>query len=63
MWAARGYESPIANLNPGQLSILQLQPFSAPEPYRNRDGRNSCLQSLLNAALSSATSVWTASQR
>jgi len=47
MWAARGYESPIAILNPGQLWSLQLQPFYAPEPYRNRDGRNPCLQSLL----------------
>ena len=41
MWAARGYESPIAILNPGQLPILELQLFYAPETYRNRDGRNS----------------------
>ena len=36
MWAARGYESPIAILNPGQLLILQLQLFlrarTLPEP-------------------------------
>ena len=37
MRAARGYESPNAILNPGQLPILELELFCAPEPYRNRD--------------------------
>ena len=40
MWAARGYESPIAILNPGQLPILQPELFYAPEPYRNRDAES-----------------------
>jgi hypothetical protein len=37
MRAARGYESPNAILNPGQLPILELELFYLPEPYRNRD--------------------------
>jgi hypothetical protein len=55
MRAARGYESPNAFLNPGQLPILGPVLFYAPEPYRNRDAEVVCLQSLLDAALSSAT--------
>ena len=64
MWAARGYESPIAILNPGQLLNLATHSrFTRPNPTGTGMAENSCLQSLLNAALSSATSVWTASQR
>ena len=37
MRAARSYESPNAILNPGQLPILELELFTLPEPYRNRD--------------------------
>jgi len=43
MRAARGYESPTAILNPGQLSIFEPELFYLPEPYRNRDNRNSCV--------------------
>ena len=57
MRAARGYENPNAILNPGQLPILEPELFCAPEPYRNRDAEIVCLQSLLDAALSSALSV------
>ena len=35
--AARGYESPTAILNPGQLSYSGTRAVYAPEPYRNRD--------------------------
>ncbi len=63
MRAARGYESPIAILNPGQLQILHHSCFTCPNPTGTGMAENPCLQSLLNAALSSATSVWTASQR
>ena len=32
MRAARGYESPTAILNPGQLRILELSCFTRPNP-------------------------------
>lgn len=32
MWAARGYESPIAILNPGQLRILNPNCSTSPNP-------------------------------
>ena len=43
MRAARGYESPTAILNPGQLSIFEPELFYLPEPYRNRDDRKPCV--------------------
>jgi hypothetical protein len=43
MRAARGYESPTAILNPGQLPILEPELYCVPEPYRNRDDKNYCL--------------------
>jgi hypothetical protein len=39
MRAARGYESLIAILNPGQLSHSGTTAVCAPEPYRNRGDR------------------------
>ena len=39
MRAARGYESPIAILNPGQLQILHPSCFTRPNPTGTGNGR------------------------
>ena len=55
MRAARGYESPTAILNPGQLSILELRAvLRCPNPTGTGMPKSRALQSLLDAALSSA---------
>ena len=57
MRAARGYESPTAILNPGQLPILEPELFTRPKPTGTWMPKKLCSQSLLDAALSSAIST------
>jgi hypothetical protein len=57
MRAARGYESPNAILNPGQLPIMEPELFCLPDPTGTGMPKLLCLQSLLDMALSSATCV------